>query len=634
MDTQSKRPASFCTPVDPVGLYTRICDAFGINMPSSPRDIVSAPFPEIGESFHARYLLRELLRKYPEFDLGVDRSAAAISSFLDDEIINRETNTRLSDRASLSWDVNTIFEIARRKIGSILGRFSSDDVLKGSRFGPGATTRLGRKYATITSKMTGKLHVTRRAARLAVSALRTMPSWYSMLEHPQSTEYTLLCPSGNHSRWTISCLEGGLELRDHDTFSTVPKNAVTDRTIGIGPDLNVYLQLGVGYAIRKRLYQSGINLNDQSINQTRAREASISGNLATLDLKSASNSVTWQLVWNLLGESTITGGPDPIWFAMLDALRTNSCLMPDGSVHEYELFSSMGNGYTFELESLIFYALSYAVCKFLAIPADISVYGDDLIVPVEAVSLLKVVLATAGFRLNDSKSFWTQGTTGIFRESCGKHYLDGFDVSPFYVDTHLRSAENIVLLCNNMRRWMYRTGDYRLQPVYDWLLTHLPGRVLRCRIPFGESDDGLISSWDEAVPRLARLPMRVIDDVPLDRVTSVGWRVDCFSVVSRSTSVDGEDGLQAWFYEAHKHRFNPGPSHDDALAQIFNRLDRRYLIRARRSLEGGPSGPLSMPHGMPNFKRPLKEPRDMNKRELKFKTRIVTNWPNWYEANV
>jgi len=55
----------------------------------------------------------------------------------------------------------------------------------------------------------------------------------------------------------------------------------------------------------------------------------------------------------------------------------------------------------------------------------VRVYGDDIIVPVNYVQSVIQELETFGFRVNTRKSFWT----GKFRESCGKEYYDGHDVS-------------------------------------------------------------------------------------------------------------------------------------------------------------------------------------------------------------
>jgi hypothetical protein len=54
-----------------------------------------------------------------------------------------------------------------------------------------------------------------------------------------------------------------LELRNSSKVRVVPKNAKTDRTICIEPDLNIFVQLGIGAVIRERLKAYGLDLNTQ-----------------------------------------------------------------------------------------------------------------------------------------------------------------------------------------------------------------------------------------------------------------------------------------------------------------------------------------------------------------------------------
>jgi hypothetical protein len=109
-------------------------------------------------------------------------------------------------------------------------------------------------------------------------------------------------------------------------------------------------------------------------------------------------------------------------------------------------FSSMGNGFTFELESLIFWALSKSVSDF------VSVYGDDIIVDSTCRDRFVDLFRFCGFTTNESKSFWS----GPFRESCGKHYFQGTDVTPIYQKDSDENIENLLASLNRLRRWYYR----------------------------------------------------------------------------------------------------------------------------------------------------------------------------------
>jgi hypothetical protein len=52
-------------------------------------------------------------------------------------------------------------------------------------------------------------------------------------------------------------------------------------------------------------------------------------------------------------------------------------------------------------------------------------YGDDIIVPQHAAHFCSDLLTRLGFVVNLDKSF----IRGFYRESCGKHYINGFDVT-------------------------------------------------------------------------------------------------------------------------------------------------------------------------------------------------------------
>ena len=195
----------------------------------------------------------------------------------------------------------------------------------------------------------------------------------------------------------------------------------------------MFFQKGIGGTMRERLRRIGINLNDQSLNQRLALKGSITGELATIDLSSASDSVSLGLVDFLIPED---------WREAIGVTRSHFCQLPGGSFACLKKVSSMGNGFTFELESLIFYALAKAVYPTGKTGRDISVYGDDIIVPTAGVGQLVDLLKFCGFSTNVEKSFWS----GPFRESCGKHYFRGHEVTPLYVRKDVTCIDDRVWL--------------------------------------------------------------------------------------------------------------------------------------------------------------------------------------------
>jgi hypothetical protein len=54
--------------------------------------------------------------------------------------------------------------------------------------------------------------------------------------------------------------------------------------------------------------------------------------------------------------------------------------------------------------------------------------------------------------------------TGLFRESCGKHYHGGFDVSPFYIRREVRELPDLINLLNQVLEWDGRGWGCLMSP--------------------------------------------------------------------------------------------------------------------------------------------------------------------------
>jgi hypothetical protein len=204
----------------------------------------------------------------------------------------------------------------------------------------------------------------------------------------------------------------------------VPKNARTDRTIGVEPALNVVLQLGVHEYFSDLLDRTGNTIweGGQERNKELARVGSCNPHRVdspvTVDLKSASDTVASELVRRLFPRE---------WVALLDDLRCKSYVL-EGQNHEFQKWSSMGNGYTFVLETLIFLSLARAVNSLFSGKLA-SVYGDDIIVEKGVCLPLIEVLSYCGFQVNTEKT----AIVGGFRESCGADWYYGLQITPVYV---------------------------------------------------------------------------------------------------------------------------------------------------------------------------------------------------------
>jgi hypothetical protein len=276
--------------------------------------------------------------------------------------------------------------------------------------------------------------------------------------------------------------------------TTVPKNAKTDRVIAIEPELNLIIQLGIGRMLRKRLNRVGLLLPDsQAHNAKGAFEGSVTGRWATIDLSMASDTVSFEIVRSLLPAR---------WFEALEQSRSPNGVLPSGERVVYQKFSSMGNGYNFELETLIFWAICSAVLDTHGWKGrQPLVYGDDIIVPTEYVGHILEAIRLIGFIPNEKKTHYS----GPFRESCGKHYFSGVDVTPIYVKDPVDCINRRYWLANSIKRWsrMAYGLDGTYQSVYDQVVSPIP-QQLRFPIPDGVGDGGLVIDFDEATPPRAR----------------------------------------------------------------------------------------------------------------------------------
>lgn len=354
----------------------------------------------------------------------------AIASFKELELVNRETNNRFR-KLAFSGPALFCLDEARRKIAFVLGSFDPREFAVGCNWGPGSTATLTSQEATQDQKiLERRLSVSRRAMKYASLFLRWDYHWFEAR--------TGIFPSGEYS-----VLPSEFLITDSERFTTVEKDESKRRPISIQATMNLFLQKGVGHMIRRRLRRCGIDLDDQSRNQWLASVAHRCG-YATIDLQNASDTVSFELVRYLL--------PDD-WFQVLADLRHSSCKVAGEDVH-LEKFSAMGNGYTFELESLIFYALICAVERRFGLSTTKGVYGDDLVVDTSIASGVIRLLNECGFTVNASKTF----TEGLFYESCGKHYFNGVDVTPPFQKEQVIDLHSAVRAANRILRCAVRSG--------------------------------------------------------------------------------------------------------------------------------------------------------------------------------
>lgn len=443
--------------------------------------------------FRKDYLAAELCSKIPCWDLGIDRESVALSKFAESEIACAETNRRLKSRNVQQlysmYTPESFLWTARGKISRLLGPVSWARFSDHFDFGPGATYSRPSRHGDAYFKFRDKPEVTQGCAVAAYAALRDVPRWFqhavSLTGVPEAD--FVLKPIEEQIADIFTIVPG-------NRICTVAKNAKTDRVIAVEPLMNCYIQKGIGGVIRSRLRRVGIDLDDQSTNQCLAHWGSVGGNVATIDLSGASDSVSMELVRTLL---------PPDWVAAIELCRSPVGVLPSGEIVSYQKVSSMGNGFTFELESLIFWALGSAVNELLRPRLrPCWVYGDDIIISTDTANTLIWILDYCGFTCNSRKTH----VSGAFRESCGKHYFSGVDVTPFYIREDIASPDRVIWFCNQVRRWSRISWglDGTLWSTWQFARGLLPSSLQAPAIPDGFGDSALIGDFDECAPKKAR----------------------------------------------------------------------------------------------------------------------------------
>lgn len=254
--------------------------------------------------------------------------------------------------------------------------------------------------------------------------------------------------------------------------SSVYKDSEKRRFINIECLWDSVIQKTVGWAIRQCLkFNARIDLDDGQA----YHRFLISRSVTTIDESNASDSIVHLLLKKVLSF-------DKRLVSLIDTSRASFVLLDEDvptqrgtfshqkSWYEIKKTSSMGNGYTFELLSLILGALVRYH------DSDGSVYGDDIICSNEAAINIIEDITAAGFIVNQKKSFINKP----FRESCGAFYLEGRGYITCFDIKWCHNVHDVITVVNKLGRiislndgWNHPLKD-KLSVLYNDLLGKVP----------------------------------------------------------------------------------------------------------------------------------------------------------------
>lgn len=340
-----------------------------------------------------------------------------------------------------------------------------------------------------------------------------------------------------------------------------PKNAEISRTCCTEASLNMLFQKAIGAFLECRLaHFFGIHLDSEPLhNRELARIGSFDGSFGTIDLTSASDSIGLQLMQRVHRPGFLK--------AMIMMSRSERAVLPDGTETELRMISTMGNGFTFPLQTVIFSCAVRAVYDLMGIPMrdpiskvrNFGVFGDDITVSHRAFDFLSQMLAKLGFVVNVGKSF----NTGPFRESCGHDYYRGVNIRGVYVRS-LEIPQQVYSLINRLHRWsavssipLVRTVKLLLSWVRDIRVPPSEGDDAGIHVPFWLTQPKVGPEYWFKYRCYRRRPqrMQVLDEEHPEVINKYGLGVGFLSGVYRRPdfvldSTDTSPWKQGWSVSA------------------------------------------------------------------------------------
>lgn len=425
--------------------------------------------------------------KYP-FD-GLPEVAAknGLKVFTDGERRNRHMNALLRARRANGVAASDPFLMHMKQfVRELLGEAPMfTKWADGAGWGPGASVGVTGQFTNFARKLLAETWtVTPTALPYAITIAKRLPVFWEILGLTRTytvNESPHLVVCADPDEFTVRFMARVVMVGCNE-LALVPKDADKDRVIAKEPLLNQLVQMAADVEMRLRLRRVGIDLRDQRRNQEWAREGSLmvgSNPRCTVDLTNASGSIFIELVRECLDYC-------PDWFIVLNAIRSPSYRNPLAEKPDlqerYHMFSSMGNGTTFPLETIIFASICYAAHRYCGTTPDFRCYGDDIVIRQNEALVVLEKLRYFGMKANAAKTF----IFGPFRESCGSDWYLGENVRPVVFDTPLEKIEERIRIHNALARLKNPSFAAMLSNCCRWWFPPFVSRMIR---PYGDDTD-------------------------------------------------------------------------------------------------------------------------------------------------
>jgi hypothetical protein len=378
----------------------------------------------------------DFLRK-SEFDTGPgslptheDRVAAAVDQFLQVSEHVVQTNLELSllnngwrQKRVADWTESDLLarDLSRMKFfcGQVLGDLNMESYFRACKSSSGVTLGLRFEGTDLEDKWRFPLTGTAETVNLFQLYLEWDVEFHAALLWFNKNSKAPMYKFVSESR-----------------TSGVQKTSKIARLIAVEPTLNMFFQQGLMTLMTERLRPFVDLETAQFLHHRLAWLGSLTRDISTYDMTSASDTVARVLVRETFSHS---------WYAELDrvAMKHTTAIRFDEKLYlSLPMFSTMGNATTFPVETLLFYSMLVTInsqysSEYSCVPVEewntdrISTFGDDCILPAKLNSRFEWLVSKCGFLINVEKSHFCSEDS--FRESCGVDYLSGHNIRSFYL---------------------------------------------------------------------------------------------------------------------------------------------------------------------------------------------------------
>jgi hypothetical protein len=274
-----------------------------------------------------------------------------------------------------------VLKRARQIISKILGDYNLEEHLDSCRFGKRACKGTPARNSYIDCKLEN-----------ATGSLEHLV-WFYKTYLPTDNLLRGLVESAQKSANPQVCTD--LDMVNVDKNWKIKRGIVPNTLIGS------FHSYGLGAVISDRLMEEGLNITTlQKKHRRLAKRYSRTRKHVTADVSNASNSFTYPMLARLLPRR---------WLREVTRGRIPYIHVKGGpfdGYHRIQSYMLMGIGYTFPLQTLLFYGLITAIGQLLHVSdLKVSVYGDDLIYPSKLHHYVTEVFDDLGIQLNPDKTY-------------------------------------------------------------------------------------------------------------------------------------------------------------------------------------------------------------------------------------